>query len=97
MRFLSRGGSSSKEAGGAEVFVDFGPMDAVAATAYLPVGELGRSGVNEARKPDEGNDDGAAIDEIDGKSVGRKLNRLDSLSRFTVQSVQSIPPEEWTR
>jgi hypothetical protein len=76
MCFFPCSWSSAKEAGGAEVFVDFGPMDAVAATAYFPVGELGRGGVNEAREPDERNDDGAAIDEINGKSVGSELNRL---------------------
>lgn len=67
-------------------------MDAVAASAYLPVGELGRGGVAEARELGQRDGDGATVDEIDGKGVGCELDRRDSLVGVHVSVLHSLAP-----
>jgi hypothetical protein len=49
-----RRGRPAQEAFGAQILIDLGPMDAVAAAGQLPVRALGGGGVEQARVPASG-------------------------------------------
>lgn len=58
-----------------EVFVDFGPVNALAVTEELPVSALGPGRGEEARKPDQGHTDSAAVGKTDDELGCRELHR----------------------
>ena len=72
----SRG--AAEEAFGGEVFVEVGPMDAVAGAGDLPVGSLGGRGVEESGVPGQGDGDAAAVGEVDDEGGLGKTDVFDA-------------------
>ena len=58
-----------------EVFVDIGPMNALAVTEQLPVSALGLRRGEQARKPDQGHTDSTAVGKTDDELGGGELDR----------------------
>ena len=58
-----------------EVFVDFGPVNALAVTEQLPVSALGFRCGEQAREPDQGHTDSAAVGKTDDELGCGELHR----------------------
>ena len=70
-----RSRNAAKEALDAEVFVDFGPMDALAVAEELPVSTLCLRSGEQAREPDQRHTDSAAVGKADDELRCRELHR----------------------
>lgn len=70
------GSEAGGEAGDAEVVVQLGPVNALAAADETPIGALLGSGVRERRGPGERHGNGAAIGEIDDQSAVARMYGL---------------------
>jgi hypothetical protein len=70
---------AAQQAFGAEVFVEAGPVEAVASTGDLPIFALGGSGVEQAGIPHERHADNAAVAQGDAQGVVGELDSQHAL------------------
>jgi hypothetical protein len=84
--------SAPQQAVGAQVFIDIGPMDTMAAAGDFPPLPLFRHSVEQARVPCQGDGDGVAIHEIDCQAVVINRNCLHTLVSFGRRNSHAMPP-----
>src|SRR5271165_2616303 len=98
VRSLRRGvrlrrGRATQQAFGAEVFVEVGPVKAIASARNLPVLALGGRGVEQARIPGERHSDNSAVAQGYAQRVGSESHVQYSLICCRRRKTHSNPPK----
>src|ERR1700676_727720 len=93
----SRRGRASQQSFGAQILVDVGPMDSVAAAGNFPVLALRGCGVEQPWIPDERHGDDAAVAQAHADRVIGELDVQHALIRIATRrrcrKTHSMPPE----
>ena len=83
-------GNAVEQAVRAQIFVDVGPVNAVAVANQCPVRSLGWRRIGESPRPGEGNTDDPSIDEVGGNDFIGDFDAADS--RFNAdRSAHAMP------
>jgi hypothetical protein len=80
MRGLGRCRRATKQTLGAQVFIQVGPVYAIASTSHIPMKTLLDAGIQQAWISHQRDSDGATVLEIDGQRVLRRVHIAHALS-----------------
>jgi hypothetical protein len=83
---------TAQQAFGTQVFIEIGPMEAVAAAGDFPPVTLLWGSVQEPRIPSQRNNDGSAVHEIDGQTVRRAVDVRHAFIRRERENTHATPP-----